>query len=627
MSTIDGLASGLDTTTIIKQLMAIERKPEDALKARRLQAQSAGTELAGIRSDVSNLGTLASSFRTAAAWNAMKATSSNPTAVTATATTAGATGALSFKVTSLATAASRYSTQIFPATDSPAGPGGASLFSASGYEPLGFASMTGSGFGAGNVEIQVFQESTAARLDSVVNIPVVPIQVDNTNDGIDISVDGTRFSISLAQGSYNSLGELTSALNDALQSDPGTAGITASITPDNRIELNSGAEGSAHSLSMNGGTALDLLGFSAGDSAVGGDAIVRVNGVDNTVTDATDGTQVTLNDGNGGTINATLGGGLRAGSATATVTSTGNGTLADLVSAVNAADLGYKATAVNVGNGYRLQLTATSTGAASAFTPDQTLFGSMAFTTLSAGTDASITVQGDNPYTITSATNTFTGLLPGTDVTVSATTDSAVTVSTSRDYDAMTAKVDDLVTKLNALINRVAKSTSNDPGADQPSVLQGNLEARKVADALRSALSLPVDSSSFTSVGVVGIELSRDGTITFDKAKFADALKADPAQVGNLFAGATGSGNQGALDRILDAVDKATKSPDGYLYTASESNSKRIDDYGKQIDDYEKRMTDKEAQLRRTYANLEVALNNLKKQSSNLVAQLGGGGN
>ncbi len=621
MSSIDGLATGLDTTTIIKQLMAIERRPQDALTSRKSQAEKARTELAGIRSDINALGALAKDLRLATAWNPLKATSTNTAAVTVSAGSAATTGASTFRVTSLASAASVYSTNTFASLDSPVGPAG-DVFASSGHQSLGISTMTATGLAPGDVAFEVLQASTAATLDSVVDIPAVPITIDGTNDGIDISVDGFSFSVQLANDTYTSKADLAAAFNDAIQASGAAGKVTASLNGQDRIQLTTTGEGSAHSVSVTGGTGATSLGLSVGLTAIGTDGIVSVNGTSTNVTDASAGAVVSLASGGAGTITATLAGGLREGTAQVTQLSAGTGSLTDVVSAVNRSNLGYSASAVNTGNGYRLQLTARTTGAASAFTPDAQLFGSTAFTTLSAGSDAQITITGANPYTVSSTTNTFSNLLPGVDVTVNTLTDSSVTVSTEHDHEAVATRVEDLVKKLNDVNARIAKATANVPGADR-SVLQGSRETRRAAEAIRGALVAPVDESALTSVGVVGVELTKDGTITFDKAKFTEALKSDPDELARLFASGSTSGGTGALDRVVSAIDGATKVGEGYLYTAAEANDKRIDDYGRQIDAYETRLSQREAALRRTYANLEVALNNLKSQSSNLAAQLG----
>ena len=622
MSTIDGLTSGLDTTAIINQLMAIERRPQTVLNSRKGDAEKAKTELSGIRTDINALRALAKDFRVASTWNALKASSTNPEAVTVKATSGASTGTYTFQVSSLATAASVYSTDTFASTSTVVAPTGSTLFSATGHQALGIQNLTGAGFDPGAIAFAVIQRSTEAKLEGVVDIPAVPIEIDGTNDDIDIEVDGLSYTISLGHAAYGSEDDLKAALDEAIANSPAAGKVAAGLTTDHRITLATVAEGSDHSIRLTGGDGLGSLGLAVSGTTTGTDGIIEVDGNLTTVTDAGAGTQVTVNTGGTGTITATLAGGLRSGTAEVAQVSVGGGTLAEVVDTVNRAGLSYTAAAVNVGGGYRLQLTAKETGAASAFTPDPGIFGATGFTTLSAGTDARITVEGANPFTVSSATNTFKGLLPGVDVTVNKTTTAPVTISTERDNETVTTRMEELVTKVNEILGRIAKATANEPGQTR-SVLRGDRASRQAADALRSALVGPVEGSGYGSVGMVGVELNREGTLTFDKTKFAAALESKPTEVARLFTDPATTGATGALDRLVAAADSAAAASTGYLFTAGESQNRRIDDYGRQIDAYERRLSVKEAALRRTYANLEVALNGLQKQSSNLAAQLG----
>ena len=621
MSFIDGLSSGLDTSTIISQLMQIERRPQVALGNRRTREESARTELSGIRSDVNALRTMAADLRLTTGWDKVTATSSNPDAVSVRATSASTTGTSTFRVTSLASAASMYSTATYASKNTVVAAPTSSVFTSSGHQSLGFESLSGSGFSQGDISFQVVQDSGAAEVEGV-GIPAIPITIDGTNDDIDFEVDGFNFSVTLSPGIYNTEQALADAIQAAIEGNPATAGlVTAGLTPDNRLSLSTVGEGSARSLIITGGDAITGLGFSLGQSGTGTDGIVEVDGVQTAVTDTTAGTEVVLASGGAGSITATVGGPLRSGTADVAQEGVGGGTLAELVSTINSAGLDYTAAAVNTGSGYKLQLTAKETGADSAFTPDPELFSGIDFTVLSAGTDAELTVDGANPFTITSSSNTFTDLLPGVDVTVNQLTTGPVTVSSAQDLDAITESVQGLVDKMNEILDRIASSTSNQPGTD--SVLRNNREARRVADQLRNALVGPVDSSTLGSVGLVGIELTRDGKLTFDADGFREAFASNPVEMSKLFTDKVGGTEApGVLDRLVEVAEAASAAGDGYLFTAAQAADRRIDDYGRQIDAFEQRFVAREANLRKTFANLEVALSGLQQQSSHLAAQL-----
>lgn len=625
MSNIDGLSSGLDTTSIINQLMQLERRPQAALTTRRDQEQAARTELSEIRSDLTSIRNQAADLRLSSGFDRITATSSDPDAVSVTATSSATTGSYTFEVTQTAQAASVYSDQVYASLDDSTGASGISSFSASGYQGAGFSAFQGNNFPDGPITIDVTQGSEPAKV--VGGIPTIPITVDGTNDAVDFEVDGFSFSVSLDHGTYNTEQALADALSAAVAGHAQASAVaTVSLNASNQIELKTRNEGSDRSIIVTGGSAMSDLGFSLGQAGSGVDGLVEVDGVVTAISDTTAGTTVTLASAGAGSIEATLSGGVRTGSITAEQ-STSGGSLQEVVNAINSTDNGYSALAVNTGSGYRLQLTADETGFGSSIDTGTGEFGTMTFTQLTAGRDATLTVQGDNPLTITSSSNTFEGVLPGVTVTVNDVTDGPVTVTTEQDVEAITASVEELVTKVNEFLSRVASSTANDPDGAR-TVLQGDRTARRAADAVRSALVAPVDDNSFGSVGIVGLELTREGTISFNADTFANALATDSDALSALFTNGAGAGEAGALDRIVEAAEAATSVGTGYLYTAGEAADQRIDDYGRQIDAFERRLEIRESTLRRTYANLEVALGGLQQQSSWLASQLAnlGGG-
>ncbi|MBC7334834.1 MAG: flagellar hook protein, partial [Clostridia bacterium] len=90
--TISGLASGLDTDEIIRQLMEIERIPVTRLERRKADLEVDKNAWKDIGSRLTNLlGTL-TSLKLASTFKAKTAASSNEKVLTATATAAAAAG-------------------------------------------------------------------------------------------------------------------------------------------------------------------------------------------------------------------------------------------------------------------------------------------------------------------------------------------------------------------------------------------------------------------------------------------------------------------------------------------------------------------------------------------------------
>ncbi len=626
MSFIDGLSSGLDTTSIINQLMAIERRPQLALIEQRDQRQAAKAELSAIRSDINALRDLAADFRLNSTLETVSATSSNPTAVSVVPGTAATTGTYTFEVTSVATAAAMYSTNLYAGLDTVVTTPGADVFQASSYESLGFSDLTGTGLASGPVAFEVVQDSAAASVRGA-GLTGGPYTIGAGNDSLIVDVNGTSYTLTLAHGSYADYDALAGAVADAVAAH-GTAGdvmIAEADDANSAVQLSTIAEGSDHTITITGGTAAASLGLSPGASATGTDGIVEVDGTQTAITDTTDGVVVTLPSGAGGSIDATIGGAIRSGTATVTNSPVDGGTVAELVAEVNQADLGYTAMAVDTGAGYRIQLTADEPGADSDFTPDAGIFEGMAFTVLADGSDAELTIDGVNPFTVTSTDNTFDGLLPGVTITVNDVTAGPVTVTTERDTETVATKVDEFITTFNTLLTRIADATRNDPDG-QRTVLQGNREARRAADQLRSTFFEGMDDHPLTSVGLVGIELTRDGAITFNQDAFAQALVDGATDVMSLFIDPTsGTGVDavpGAFDRLIETAEAMASTGDGLLYTSAESSDRVIADYDRQIEAYERRLEAREEYLRRVYANLEVALGGLADQSAYLQSQI-----
>ncbi len=212
----------------------------------------------------------------------------------------------------------------------------------------------------------------------------------------------------------------------------------------------------------------------------------------------------------------------------------GGGTLSEVVAALNAAKLGVRAAAVDTGAGFHLQVTSTATGAASTFDVtglDAEVGGTLATVV---GRDATLTIgTGPGAYSVTSASNTFSNILPGVSITAVSVSTGPVTIDVNEDVDALTEKVDALVKAANAALLEIKTRTAYDPATKTGASLAGDATARRIATELTRAIS---DAIGGSSVGQVGVQLERTGRFAFDAAAFKKAYAEDPDAVRNLFA-------------------------------------------------------------------------------------------
>jgi len=230
------------------------------------------------------------------------------------------------------------------------------------------------------------------------------------------------------------------------------------------------------------------------------------------------GTQVTITSGSGSPVTI----------------DTGDGSLGAVVAGINKSNSGVQATAVQISPGqYKLQLTSSSTGANAAFSVSG-LDSLGAMQNTSTARDAQITVGAGTAaqYTISSSTNTFSNAIPNMTFTVSQLA-TGVTLQTSPDSSGIADKVQAMVDAANSVLTEIGNDTAYDSQKQQASVLTGDMTAESLRNNILSAVGSMLGNG--TSATTVGLSLTKDGQVTFDRDVFETAFDADPASVQSAF--------------------------------------------------------------------------------------------
>lgn len=305
---------------------------------------------------------------------------------------------------------------------------------------------------------------------------------------------------------------------------------------------------------------------------------------------------------------------LTAADGTETVITAKSNSLDDIASAINDSEAGVSAVKVPAGNGlYRLQLTSTETGSQNGFTVSGT---TVAITQIRAAQDAEITIWSgtDAEQKATSATNTFSSLLPAVEVTVSETSSQPVTLAVTRDAEATSKAAEELVGSLNSLFGFISTNTAVSTGisgATSGMIFTGDSTVRTVKQRITDAAIMPIDGKSPSEIG---ISVTRNGTIEFDSAKFSKAMADNPKYVEGVLGAIAG--------RVAEVAEGISDKRDGMIASriqGQESVSKRLDN---QILEWDRRLDSREATLKKIYSALEVQLSNLNSQQSYLASQL-----
>ncbi len=313
----------------------------------------------------------------------------------------------------------------------------------------------------------------------------------------------------------------------------------------------------------------------------------------------------------------------------------GSGTLADAAKAINDSSFGLSATVVELSPGkLRLQVTAETSGAAAAFDLRNPANATLAtppddFTTVTQGRNATLKV-GDptTGYEVTSATNSFTGLLAGVTITVSK-PETSVTVDVAGDPKAVATSMKALVDAANKALAGIRDRT--DPERGDAAVLKGDMALRSLTGRVLEAVSSAVGGSSPARVG---LSLDKDGTIVFDETKFTAALTADPALAQRIgaggpagpgpdgMAGTTDDVVPGVAQRLLDVAKVASDAATGTLTLLAKGKDTLADDFTDRIADWDLRLAARREMLTRQFTAMETALGSLRSQSSWLAGQL-----
>ncbi|HVQ93257.1 MAG TPA: flagellar filament capping protein FliD [Mycobacteriales bacterium] len=286
-------------------------------------------------------------------------------------------------------------------------------------------------------------------------------------------------------------------------------------------------------------------------------------------------------------------------------------TLAGVAAAINASSLGLRASVITTDSGSLLQVAASHTGFAAAFV----ITGTASPPNVAVqGTDAQVTI-GDplaGGYTASSATNTFTDVVPG--VTFTATqTASNVTISIAPDAAKIADNMQALVDATNAAMTEIGTRTAYDATSKTPAALTGNFTVRQLEQNMLSSISN--GQTGYGSFTQLGVSLSRDGTLSFDRTAFLAAYQADPVTTQSAVAG-------GLATALQSVAKKATDPTTGSVTLAIQSRNDSVRSLNNAIGDWDVRLQTRQGALQRQYSHLEVALGQLKNQSAWLSGQI-----
>jgi flagellar hook-associated protein 2 len=546
---IGGLVSGLDTNSIISQLMALEQRPITLLQDKVAREENKLSVVRSIKTQVASVQSALSALLRPSSLNAKTATtdtaSTAPAVLSATANSDAVNGSFKVTVSQLATATrivsgsalgnviNRTATlgnagfRILPITDSSGNP---ATFSING-KTISVDNTTTLDDGTANSVIAKINAAGANVTASLiadadgrannrlqlVSDPGKPIQLGGLGDTSNI-LRVLNVADAVVQGNTAASVTSNAANAGALSTSITINGVTTAVNQGNAAF--SAADNAAFIAdAINNTTNTTVQATANGDGTITlqqktlGAALaidVTAAGADTglVVAKTQNGTDRVVSTANLGALDlgksladsrlATPIGGLDAsGNGQLTINGvaikySANDSIAAVLNRINASNAG--ATAFYDPTQDRIRLTASQTGARTMTLSDDTgnflAATGLLNATQSLGQNAVFSIDSVNDgQPLTSNTNTISGYIPGVTLSLKSVSASPVTVTVGQDTGSTITAVQSFVDKVNGLLDAIAGATAYDPDTKQAATLTGDTGILGIARTLRSLVT------------------------------------------------------------------------------------------------------------------------------------------
>lgn len=219
-----------------------------------------------------------------------------------------------------------------------------------------------------------------------------------------------------------------------------------------------------------------------------------------------------------------------------------------------------------------------------------------------AGDDTQFTVNGG--ATQTRNTNEVSDAISG--VTLNFLSVGTSTVSVNSDNDAIVEEAGTFIDEFNEAVNAIRGATANEGTLRGDSGLT-SINSFLISNVFSRVSGLNGDFQSLVDIGITsGEDFNAEAglNLSLDEETFRNALRDGRANVQDLFSNEDGTGIADVLFGFLDEATKAT----GYLNARSKANGtidQQIQSVNDQIDRIQDRLLQREERLRRQFTNLE----------------------
>lgn len=420
------------------------------------------------------------------------------------------------------------------------------------------------------------------------------------------------------------------------------------------------ASGAAHDVEV--GTSIKTVAdlFRAVDSAIEGDTVkmrLNDNGDGFVIEDTSGGTgRLEIEDTSGAVASALrikgqaddAGPNLVEGSFETRVAFEPGDTLRDVMTKINSAGVGVRASIVNEGlgaNPFRLSLTARESGASGRTIIDTGGFD-LGLTQLELGEDAKAFFGSTDPakaVLFTSSSNTITDVFEGLTLNLVSASANPVTVTVDNDRGQLETKIDEFVKAFNETLDRIDFQSRFDVDTQQRGPLLGDSTLLGLKSAMVNTILGRPDNVSgpFNNLSQIGLTIGSGGRLELDKEKLGQAIEQDAQAVEDLLVAREIDSAGGVREfeggiKVTDPTARETFSSLGVFAKVEELARRYVDTVdgvltgrGQALDQqvrlqegrivqFDLRLDDKRARLQREFSALESIISNFQAQQAAL---------
>ncbi len=570
---LSGLASGIDWTSIVSELLTVERAPETQMKTEQTTDQSKNTAYQAIGTTLTTLQGDVTTLSDPAFFDSRTTALSNSSVASATAAEGAPLGNYTFNITKLASdAVQQGTTATGKALSATNDVSGLVLANAGFANPVTAGTFTVNG--------KAITIATSDTLQSVFD--KISTATGGAVTGSYIATTGTATTdeISLSSGSPIVLGSATDTSNFLQASklyNNGTGTVT-STSALGGVNLSSSLDSSNLATTVTDG------GSGNGEFIING---VQINF--NASTDAVN----------------------------------------DVLQRINDSAAGVTATYDGVND--RFELTNKTTGDVGISLQDVT-GNFLAATGLSGGTlqrGSNLQYNINGGGTLTSQSNTVDGSSSGlTGLSVTALALGSTTISVNSDTSKISSAIQSFVTDYNAAQNKIATDTTgttDSSGTTTPGVLIGDQDVEGIATSLRQLVGVSPSGLSgvVKSLNDLGIlSNGSDNTLALsDTTTLTSALNNNLSDVKNLFTDPTNG-----LATNLGTYLTNTTGTNGVLAGDEANMTKESTDITNSINSLEQKITSDQTRLTNEFVAMETAINSINTEKQYLNSYFSSGG-